>query len=1378
MPNENLMVEVVGSSNKAVSALDKVISKLTELQNKFVSVTPAIAQFNNSLKSISNNFSLKTVINETIKASAEFQKMQSQSMVANAKAQSAMAKAAYDTENYAFKSEKLAKAREKVAEAERRVAESAKWDEEAKKSLDEAVKRATEKVQGSNVSNSSPNFNPKSAQYKDYYSNRDIGVEMGAINRTLSPTIDTSKFKAQTQEIESFINRLTPAIDNMSYSAQNKFSKMADKLRNINLNLEKQKQLYANLSSDYNTIFKSFGKEGTTNLGLDKKLEATKESIKKLTIESDNLKKSMQKLANPTQAAASSLDKTSKSANKAKNSFSLLDRVITNLKTYILAGAIYKLSSAFSSSMQNCMNFTENMNLFNVAMGENVSRAGEFVDKMSAAFGMDSSNLVRTMGNFYQIATSMGLTSENAYVLSENFTKLANDLSSFYNISVSDATTKLQAGLVGETEPLRRLGIIITENALKQTAANLGIQKSVESMSEAEKIHLRYITALEQTKNAQGDFARTIMAPAQAVKVLKEQISQLSRAIGAVFMPVLGTVLPYIIAFARALTTLIKGLSALVGYKAPGYQDLSSGFSVAADSADNLGTAASGAAEKVKELKKQIMSFDELHILTEPTDTGSNRTGGSGGVGTGDFAVPDLTGYDNLMDSVSTKTDELYQKFISAFEKIGKALEPTRQALSRLGAELERLKGFAWESLSDFYYSFLVPVSNWVLGYGLPQFIDVLTIGLAQVDWNKINGSLHDLWIALAPFAVTVGEGLLWFWENVLVRIGTWTMNNAVPTFLNLLSGALNFLNPIISACMPLVNWLWNDFLWPIASFTGGIICEVLNGIAASLSGIGDWMSNNQGVVTAMAAAIGIFFAAWKLTELMAFIQMSGGVIGALTSIGNAIAGVTLKKLADKAETIALTAIYAKDFIVSIAKGTVELGKQIIQWGILTAAKIWDAVKTVAQTVVTGALTAAQWLLNIAMSANPITLIIIAITALVAGFILLWNNCEGFRNFWISLWENIVSACQSAWDWISKLFTEWIPNAFNTVIDWVKTNWQGLLLLIVNPFAGAFKLIYDNCEGFRNFIDNIISSVGEFFSNLWSNISSWAADCWNNIVAIWNVVTGWFNTNIIEPITNFFSSLWSNITSFASNAWSGILNVWNTVSNWFRNNVISPIQNLFSGLWNGIKNIFSSVSSWFGNVFANARNAIQNAFSGVTNFFSNIWNTIKNTFTSIGSTIGNAIGGAFRNVVNSIINFAENTINGFIRAINRAINVINYIPGVNIGYINELYIPRLAKGGLATDSVLANIGEGQYDEAVLPLNDTVFERLAKGINKNNAQSGEALSEESLYRTFLRAITDAPQKSATFIATLNNKVIAKEVIREQQNQDRRFNPVKV
>ena len=198
-------------------------------------------------------------------------------------------------------------------------------------------------------------------------------------------------------------------------------------------------------------------------------------------------------------------------------------------------------------------------------------------------------------------------------------------------------------------------------------------------------------------------------------------------------MPILGAVLPYIIAFTKAITTLVKGFAGLLGYKSPQFKDMGSGFSSVTEDASKLGSAATGATEKVKELKKQVMGFDELNILTKPADT--SPSSGSGGAGGGDIVVPDLSGYDNLMDSVNTKVDVLYAKFMSAFEKIGKALEPTRQALSRLGAELDRLKGFAWDALKDFYYSFLVPVGDWVFGEGLPKFIDALTDGLSKVDW-------------------------------------------------------------------------------------------------------------------------------------------------------------------------------------------------------------------------------------------------------------------------------------------------------------------------------------------------------------------------------------------------------------------------------------------------------------------------------------------------------------------------------------------------------------------------------------------------------------------------------------------------------------------
>lgn len=180
---------------------------------------------------------------------------------------------------------------------------------------------------------------------------------------------------------------------------------------------------------------------------------------------------------------------------------------------------------------------------------------------------------------------------------------------------------------------------------------------------------------------------------------------------------------------------------------------------------------------------------------------------------------------------------------------------------------------------------------------------------------------------------------------------------------------------------------------------------------------------------------------------------------------------------------------------------------------------------------------------------------------------------------------------------------------------------------------------------------------------------------------------------------------WDEICAALAVAWEWIKNLFSKFGSWIYKNVIQPICQFFVNLWADIKQIFSSVGTWFKNVFTGAWNGIKTAFSSVGTFFRNVWNTIKTMFTNIGSTIGNAIGGAFKTVVNSIINFAEKTINGFIKAINSAIGLINKIPGVNIKKLNLLEIPRLAKGGIVNNpgrGVPVIAGEAGK-EAVLPL---------------------------------------------------------------------------
>lgn len=301
--------------------------------------------------------------------------------------------------------------------------------------------------------------------------------------------------------------------------------------------------------------------------------------------------------------------------------------------------------------------------------------------------------------------------------------------------------------------------------------------------------------------------------------------------------------------------------------------------------------------------------------------------------------------------------------------------------------------------------------------------------------------------------------------------------------------------------------------------------------------------------------------------------------------------------------------------------------KDLVENGYSMEAVIMVAVGAIAVLI------GVVWALNAAMLANPLTWIVAAIMAVVAVIVILWNECDWFR-------EAIIGA----WEWIKKAFkavVDWITNAFNNIVKFFKENWQALLLLLANPFAGAFKLIYDNCEGFRKIVDNVCTAIKNFFANLWKNI----------------------------------------------------------------------------------KNIFSSVGSWFKNTFNSAVTGIKNVFSGIGSFFSGIWEKIKSIFSSVGSAIGGAITNTVKTAINGVLSTAVKIINGFIKAINIAIKVINAIPGVNIKKLDTLDVPKLAKGGIVNSATLAMIGE-RGQEAVVPLeNNTAWmDKLADRLTAKNGAS--------------------------------------------------------
>ena len=358
--------------------------------------------------------------------------------------------------------------------------------------------------------------------------------------------------------------------------------------------------------------------------------------------------------------------------------------------------------------------------------------------------------------------------------------------------------------------------------------------------------------------------------------------------------------------------------------------------------------------------------------------------------------------------------------------------------------------------------------------------------------------------------------------------------------------------------------------------------------------------------------------------------------------------------------------------IAGIAAGMLAWNVVTMIQGLVAAIKVWKAT--------TEGVTIAQKILNTVMAANPIGIVITVVAALVAALVTLFATNEDFRNKVIAVWEAVKEAASKVFGAIADFFTVTIPNAFNGFINFIKSNWQALLLLIVNPFAGAFKLLYDNCGAFREFVDNFVQNIKQFFQNLW-----------NGIVSIFQGVGQWFIARFTEAY-NGVTGVFAAIGQWFGARWQDIKNALATVASWFLTmftnaytnvkNVFSAIGSWFGARWTEIKTALSAVPSWFGTQFQNAWTNIKNAFANVTSFFSGLWEKIKGCFVNVGVKIGSAVGDAFKSAINSCLSTIEGVVNKFIGMINGVIDVINEIPGVSLGKIGTLSLPRLAKGGV------------------------------------------------------------------------------------------------
>lgn len=394
------------------------------------------------------------------------------------------------------------------------------------------------------------------------------------------------------------------------------------------------------------------------------------------------------------------------SNNKTAKSFGVLGSGISSVqaKFGIYSVVFQQIAKIASSWVKESNDYVENLNLFTVAMGDAAESALEYAETVRDAVGIDPSEWIRNQGVFKQITSGFGVMEEKANLMSQNLTQLGYDISSFYNISIEEAMEKLQSGIAGEIEPLRRLGYAIDVATLQQVAYEHGIQQSVNTMNQAQKSQLRYIAIMEQSGNAMQDLARTSMTPSNALRILNQQITQLSRALGNLLIPLLQKIIPWVQAFVEVITDAVQALAVFFGFELPTIDY--SGMDGIASGANDVEDAISGATGAAKEMKKALLGIDELTIL-EPTKTGG--AGGAGGIGNGDLGL-ELPEYDFLAglkeqtDDLKTRMKDLLENYIIP---IGAGLEAWRIAKTLI-PDLRLLQGILGAGLIAIGVSLLI----------------------------------------------------------------------------------------------------------------------------------------------------------------------------------------------------------------------------------------------------------------------------------------------------------------------------------------------------------------------------------------------------------------------------------------------------------------------------------------------------------------------------------------------------------------------------------------------------------------------------------------------------------------------------------------------
>lgn len=590
-------------------------------------------------------------------------------------------------------------------------------------------------------------------------------------------------------------------------------------------------------------------------------------AISPLASKLDKVGRSFSSLPSKIKSAINSTTRFSSANWKASTSLSSLASQLETIKKRAAKLVSLKaIATYLANAVAKFNDFYEATDLFNNAMGELSGQATELINKMESLLGIDPTEAMTNIATIQSLATSFGLASDKAYILSKNLTQLAYDESSYWNKDTATTFTAIASAISGELEPIRRLGVDLSQARLQQELLALGFNKQVSSLSQADKAVLRYIAIMKQTTNIQGNLAQTISSPANMVRILKSEISQLAKAVGQLLYPAFKAILPVLIAAVDLIKEFVVSLASVFGQKieftdfSKTQKDIGGVTSAMDDTADATKAAAKAA-------KDYTMGFDELNIIDPSQNSGSSGSGSGGAAGNllGDV---DLSQYDMFKDYAGSAVDEIKAKL--------KSLD-SFQIGTQIGEQLNKLMGMIynaihsidWASLGAFFadgVNGLVDSVDWDLFGRLlaDRFIiefELLGGFLSQLDWTSVlnafidgfSGFFHELsdWIATVDWT-GVGKQLTDKLSDALQNV---EIEKLARVFFNFITDSINAVSDFLAGTdsyqlgQDLVDFAiravtsvdWAGLAQAIGRFFGEAFIEALDFMGGLVSRIADY---------------------------------------------------------------------------------------------------------------------------------------------------------------------------------------------------------------------------------------------------------------------------------------------------------------------------------------------------------------------------------------------------------------------------------------------------------------------------------------------------------------------------------------------------------